>query len=410
MLEHRSGPDVLDFCNAENVADLVHRGATPEHVIHIKRFGVALPAPVAGDMAGWADKVRAAVATYKDEYRAYFERNNARVGGIKRMLDPMPRVFYVAGVGLFAAGPTKKAARVGADVAEATIAVIRNAEGIESFEALSEEDLFDIEYWSLEQVKLTKQAEKPLSRQVAVITGGAGGLGLAIAEALHAEGAEIALLDLAEDALQKEAARLGGVGLVCDVTKPEAVDAALADVARHFGGIDIVIERRCGLPGRPARCFEEVFPEGFRAELLGAPLYCPQRGPDHESPENWRCTGLQCLEAGGQSRPRLRPLRHVEGGVDGTDAQYAVEHGADGITSNAVNADRIRTGLMTDQMIEERSQARGISPESYMRGNLVRREVTAQDVAAAFVHLAKARTSTGAVLTVDGGNVGAMMR
>lgn len=90
--------------------------------------------------------------------------------------------------------------------------------------------------------------------------------------------------------------------------------------------------------------------------------------------------------------------------------QYAVEHGADGITSNAVNADRIRTGLMTDQMIEERSQARGISPESYMRGNLVRREVTARDVAAAFVHLAKARTSTGAVLTVDGGNVGAMMR
>jgi len=90
--------------------------------------------------------------------------------------------------------------------------------------------------------------------------------------------------------------------------------------------------------------------------------------------------------------------------------QYAIEHGASGITSNAVNADRIRTGLMTDEMVAARSKARGVSPEEYMRGNLIHREVLAEDVAAAFVHLAKARTSTGAVLTVDGGNVAAMMR
>src|SRR5271156_4348194 len=90
--------------------------------------------------------------------------------------------------------------------------------------------------------------------------------------------------------------------------------------------------------------------------------------------------------------------------------QYAIEHGAAGITSNAVNADRIRTGLMTEAMVAERSKARGLSAEEYMRGNLVRREVLGSDVAAAFVHLAKARTSTGAVLTVDGGNVAAMMR
>jgi NAD(P)-dependent dehydrogenase (short-subunit alcohol dehydrogenase family) len=90
--------------------------------------------------------------------------------------------------------------------------------------------------------------------------------------------------------------------------------------------------------------------------------------------------------------------------------QYAIEHGADGITANAVNADRIRTGLMTEEMVAERSRARGLTPEAYMRGNLVKREVTGADVAAAFVHLAKARVSTGAVVTVDGGNVAAMMR
>ncbi|NRP22611.1 4-formylbenzenesulfonate dehydrogenase TsaC1/TsaC2 [Ensifer adhaerens] len=412
VLEHRSGPEVLDFCNAENVADLAHRGnATPEHVIHIKRFGVALPAPIAGDMTAWAEKVRAAVAAYNDEYRAYFERNNARVGGIKRMLDPMPRVFYVAGVGLFAAGPSKKAARVGADVAEATIAVIRNAEGIESFEALSEEDLFDIEYWSLEQVKLTKQAEKPLSRQVAVITGGAGGLGLAIAEALHAEGAEIALLDLAEDALKKESARLGGIGLVCDVTKPEAVDAALADVARHFGGVDIVISNAgAAFQGALLDVSEEVFQKAFALNFWGHHYIARSAVRIMKAQKTGGALVFNVSKQAVNPGPDFGPYGTSKAALMALMRQYAVEHGADGITSNAVNADRIRTGLMTDQMIEERSQARGISPESYMRGNLVKREVTARDVAAAFVHLAKARTSTGAVLTVDGGNVGAMMR
>jgi len=90
--------------------------------------------------------------------------------------------------------------------------------------------------------------------------------------------------------------------------------------------------------------------------------------------------------------------------------QYAVEHGPDGITVNAVNADRIRTGLLTDEFVKERAKARGVTPEVYMRGNLLGREVKVADVAQAFVHLAKAKASTGAVLTVDGGNVAAMMR
>lgn len=192
ILEHRVNDDILDFCGAPGVADLVRRGnATPEHVIHIKRYGIALPRPVIGSLDAWAKGVKDAVATYVADYKAYFERNNARVGGIKKLLDPMPRVFYVEGVGLFAAGATQKSARICADVAEATIEVIRGAEGIDRFEALSEENLFDIEYWSLEQAKLTKQTEKPLTRQIAVVTGGAGGLGLAIAEQLKSQGAEL---------------------------------------------------------------------------------------------------------------------------------------------------------------------------------------------------------------------------
>ncbi|WP_104665953.1 bifunctional aldolase/short-chain dehydrogenase [Ensifer adhaerens] len=412
VLEHRASDAVLEFCNAQNASDLARRGnATPEHVIHIKRFGLVLPAPVAGETAAWAETVRAAVADYIAEYRAYFERNNALVGGNRKMLDPMPRVFYVAGVGLFAAGPSKKAARVGADVAEATINVIRNAEGIESFEALSEQDLFDIEYWSLEQVKLTKQVEKPLSRQVAVVTGGAGGLGLAIAEALRAEGAEIALIDLAEAAVKTEAARLGGLGLACDVTNPQAVDAALAGVAEHFGGVDIVISNAgAAFQGAMIKVSDELFQKAFALNFWGHHYIARAATKIMKAQGTGGALVFNVSKQAVNPGPDFGPYGTSKAALMALMRQYAVEHGADGITSNAVNADRIRTGLMTDQMVEERSRARGITPDAYMRGNLVHREVSARDVADAFVHLAKARASTGAVITVDGGNVAAMMR
>jgi len=412
VLEHRANEKVLDFCNAENVGSLTRRGnATPEHVLHIKRFGVALPAPLAGDLDGWARTVREAVATYLTEYKAYFERNNQRAGGGKRMLDAMPRVFYVAGIGLFAAGAARKNALVAADVAEATIDVITKAEGIESFEALSEADLFDIEYWSLEQAKLAKQVEKLLSRQVAVVTGGAGGLGLAVAEALKAEGAEIALIDIAEEALLREAKRLGGIGVACDVTNPAAVDAAIAKVVGRYGGVDILISNAgAAFQGKLVEVDEATFRKAFDLNFWSHHYVARavvkvmrRQGTGGALVFN---VSKQAVNPGadfgpyGTSKAALMALMR----------QYAVEHGSDGITANAVNADRIRTGLMTDKMVLERSKARGVTPEAYMRGNLVGREVTGADVAAAFVHLAKARTSTGAVISVDGGNVAAMMR
>jgi NAD(P)-dependent dehydrogenase (short-subunit alcohol dehydrogenase family) len=90
--------------------------------------------------------------------------------------------------------------------------------------------------------------------------------------------------------------------------------------------------------------------------------------------------------------------------------QYAIDYGAEGITSNAVNADRVRSGLLTDEMIASRSEARGVSEHDYMAGNLLGREVRAEDVADGFVSLALARKTTGAVLTVDGGNIAAALR
>ncbi|MCO5063299.1 MAG: bifunctional aldolase/short-chain dehydrogenase [Rhizobiaceae bacterium] len=412
VLTHRANAKVLDFCNAENLADLVRRGnATPEHVIHIKRFGLALPTPKGGELDKWADAVRQAVQDYAAEYTAYFERNNAKAGGIKKMLDPMPRAVYVPGVGIFTAGPTKKAANVCADVVEATIDVITKAEGIEAFEALDEQDLFNIEYWSLEQAKLAKAVEKPLTRQVAIVTGAASGLGLAVAEALKAEGAEIAMFDISEEALNREAKGLGALPVTCDVTDPRSVDAAVARVAEQFGGVDILISNAgAAFQGKLLSVDEATFRKAFDLNFWSHHYMARAAVRVMEKQGTGGAIVFNVSKQAVNPGADFGPYGTSKAALMALMRQYAIEHGASGITANAVNADRIRTGLMTDQMVLERSKARGLTPEAYMRGNLVAREVTGADVAAAFVHLAKARTSTGAVITVDGGNVAAMMR
>lgn len=412
VLEHRTNDLILDFCGAPDVADLVRRGnATPEHVIHIKRFGIALPAPQQNNLKGWSLAVQKAVADYVADYKSYFERNNLRNGGGKTMLDPMPRVFYVEGIGLFAAGPTQKAARVCADVAEATIDVIRGAEGIDRFEALSEDDLFDIEYWSLEQVKLAKQVEKPLTRQIAAVTGGAGGLGLAIAEVLQAQGAEVVLIDLDAERVAIEAKRLGCLSIACDLTADGAAGEAIAKVVETHGGIDILVSNAgAAFQGSLLDVDDKTFKAAFDLNFWS-----------HHYIARAAVTVMRQQNTGGAiifnvSKQAVNP--GADFGPYGTSKaalmalmrQYALEHATDGITVNAVNPDRIRTRLMTDAMVEERARARGVTPDVYMRGNLLGREVTANDVATAVLHLATVRASTGSVITVDGGNVAAMMR
>jgi len=411
VLAHRASDRVMHLCNATAAADLVSRGnATPEHVIRIKRAGLALPAP-STDLAAYKRLVQAAVARYVSKYEAYFARNNARVGGGKVMLDPMPRVFYVAGLGLFAAGPTDKEAQAAADVAEATVDVITRAEGIERFEPLPEADLFDIEYWSLEQAKLAKIVEKPLTRQVAIVTGSASGLGLSIVEALRAEGAEVAMLDIAAAPLAVAAKRVGGFAVPCDLTDPAAVDAAVASVAERFGGVDIVVSNAgAAFQGRMADVPDAVMQQAFAINFWAHHYLARAAVRVMEAQGTGGALLFNVSKQAVNPGPEFGPYGTSKAALMALMRQYAVECGAAGITSNAVNADRIRTGLMTDAMVAARSNARGLTPEEYMRGNLVHREVLGSDVANAFVHRARARATSGAVLTVDGGNVAAMMR
>jgi rhamnose utilization protein RhaD (predicted bifunctional aldolase and dehydrogenase)/NAD(P)-dependent dehydrogenase (short-subunit alcohol dehydrogenase family) len=412
VLTFRASPAILDFCNAKNAADLASSGnATPDHVLHIKRKGVALPAPEIGKLDAFAAELDAALADYVADYRAYFERNNARVGGDRIMLDPLPRVFYVAGLGIVAAGASAKGAKISADIAEATVDVIAKAEGLHGWVPLPEAEIFDVEYWSLEQAKLAKQTEKPLSGQIAVVTGGASGLGLAVVEALRDEGAEVAILDIASDAVAAAAKSVGGLGLVCDVTDAQAVDRSVAEAVKAFGGVDILISNAgAAFQGSLAKVSDEVFEKAFALNFWAHHYVARATVRVMEIQRTGGALVFNVSKQAVNPGPDFGPYGTSKAALMALMRQYAVEHGASGITSNAVNADRIRTGLLTDQMVTERSKARSVTPETYMRGNLLQREVLASDVAAAFVHLAKARTSTGAVLTVDGGNVAAMMR
>ncbi len=412
ILEHRSGPRVLDYVNGGDLARYSRAGvATPDHVIRTKPWPLIVPAPEAGRLDAFAAEARKAVEKYQADYRAYFERHNARAILKKKQLDPMPRVILVPGLGMFGLGATAKDARIAADIAETCISVVSDAESTGRFESISEAEIFDMEYWSLEQAKLGKSAEKPLARQVAVVTGAGGVIGAAIASALKREGAEVVLLDLNADAARAAAKKIGGLGLECDVTSRASVDKAFDAAVGTYGGVDIVASNAgAAWQGRIGEVDDATLRKSFELNFFA-----------HQSVAQAAVRVMRAQATGGallfnvskqavNPGPNFGPYGLPKAATLALMRQYAVDYGQDGITSNAVNADRIRSGLLTDEMVKSRSKARGLSERDYMAGNLLGREVRAEDVAEAFLSLALARKTTGAVLTVDGGNIAAAMR
>src|SRR5260370_14609538 len=226
ILEFRATPAILAFVNGAELARYSQAGVvTPDHTIRTKNWPVLLRVPEEGRMDSFKRSAHKAVFGFVERYKDYFTRNNARVGSIKRMLDPLPRVALLPGLGLFGLGRTKKDAKIAADIAEAAIATITDAEAIGRFESISEADMFDMEYWSVEQAKLGTAKELPLAGQIAAITGGAGVIGAATAKAFAAAGAEIAVLDVDETAAQATAKAIGVAALAarCGVADPPPV-------------------------------------------------------------------------------------------------------------------------------------------------------------------------------------------
>jgi rhamnose utilization protein RhaD (predicted bifunctional aldolase and dehydrogenase)/NAD(P)-dependent dehydrogenase (short-subunit alcohol dehydrogenase family) len=407
VLDLRNGDAVLDVLNRPDIADLATRGtASPDHVIRIKGRPLVLGAD--DDDAA----IGAKVAAYAEAYAGYFDRQNARVGGDRTMLSPLPNLVWIPGTGLVGIGRTAGAASIAADLGEQNLRVASVGEDRGGFRPIGEDDLFDMEYWSLEQAKLGKAKAPPFAGRIVMVTGGAGAIGLATARAFAAEGAEIVLVDHDAGALETARAALGkGAAIALDVTDPDAGAQAVAAAVRHFGGLDILVSNAgAATQGALADLTEDQLRASFELNFFA-----------HDRFARAAIAVFRAQGGGGQvlfnvSKQAVNPGRNF--GAYGLPKaatffllrQLALEHGGDGIRVNGVNADRIRSGLLTEEMIGQRAAARGKDAATYMAGNLLGLEVEAQHVAQAFVALAKAERTTAHVMTVDGGNIEAALR
>ena len=414
ILDFRTGPDIMNFVGGADIARYSQAGVvTPDHTIRTKNWPLVVAAPANGKADDFKRAAHAAVKAFIGRYEDYFTRQNARVGGIKKALDPLPRVALVPGLGLFGLGRSKKDARIAADLAQCAVEVIADAEAIGRFESISEAEMFDMEYWSLEQAKLSAAAEKPLAGQIAVITGAGGTIGAATAKAFARAGAEVALLDLDEGAAAARAKELGGAALAvkCDVTDANSVSAAFERVVEAFGGVDIVVSNAgAAWQGRIGEVPEAVLRQSFELNFYGHQRVAQAAVKIMLAQGTGGCLLFNVSKQAVNPGPNFGPYGLPKAATLFLVRQYALDYGADGIRANAVNADRIRSGLLTDDFIAERAKARGLSENDYLRGNLLGREVTADDVAQAFLHQALELKTTGDVTTVDGGNIAAAMR
>src|SRR5262252_7391406 len=349
ILDFRASPAILNFVNGAELARYGQAGVvTPDHTIRTKNWPLVTIAPARDSMDDFKRAAQAAVSDFCERYKAYFARENARAGGIKRPLDPLPRVALVPGLGLFGLGRSKEDAKIAADLAQCAVEVITDAEAIGRFESISEAQMFDMEYWPLEQVKLGSAAEKPLAGEIAVITGGGGTIGRATAKAFAAAGAEVALLDCDERAAADAAKAIGAAALAvkCDVTAAASVGEAFARVVAAFGGVDIVVSNAgAAWQGRIGEVDEDLLRQSFELNFYGHQRVAQAAVKIMLAQGTGGCLLFNVSKQAVNPGPNFGPYGLPKAATLFLVRQYAVDYGAAGIRANAVNADRVRSGL-----------------------------------------------------------------
>ena len=245
--EVRSTPEMVEASRSKEAPDLCRSGAlTPDHIIWTKNRAVYIES-VPEDDESLRSLVKQEVDSYIKDYDRYFETHSATQGTKSEKLDPYPRIFLVAGIGLVALGLTRKAARIAADIAERTLQAKLRSQALGQYLPLDESHAFDMEYWGLQQKKLVKTAP-PLQGQVAVVTGGGGAIGLGIADRLLAAGALVVICDIEETRLKKVHSILTRKydeslveQMVFDVTDYPSVERAFCEISGRVGGIDLLV-------------------------------------------------------------------------------------------------------------------------------------------------------------------------
>ena len=325
------------------------------------------------------------------------------------MLDPYPRLILVKGIGIFSTGPTFKDAKIAMDVGLNSLSVILQAAKFGNFKSIPEKEIFRMEYWPLELAKIKNSSQK-LKGQVAVVTGGLGGIGYVTAQKFKAEGADVIIIDIISPKDIKQ--DISGMNYIkCDITNENKIRDVFKQISSVYGGVDILISN-AGFATVESleKLTKQQFDKSFDLNLF-AHHYFVKHGVEIMKRQKTRGVVLFNI-----SKQAVNPGKNyaayglTKAALLFLMKQYVTEYSDYGIRFNGVNADRIRSGLMTDDMITKRSKARGLTIKQYMSGNLLKQEVKAIDVADAFYHLALSYKSTASVITVDGGNLESSFR
>ena len=411
IVNFRSNKKLNYFINGKNIENYSVKGtATPDHVIRVKPFPLIItpkPNSTLEEFKKLADKK---FIKYRKRYIKYFNKNKKKVREKKLILDTSPRVILVQNIGLFSVGDNFNASKIAGDLTETNARVISSVEETSKYKFISEKDIFDVEYWSLEQAKI-KKAKKELQGHIVVITGSSGAIGSATYKIFKSHGAEIILLDYNLKKVKEMKSKVNDLCIHCDVRDKNSVKKAFKLICEKYGGIDILISNAgTATGGSIAEVEDKVLRQSFEDNFFSH-QNCASEAIKIMKKQNINgCLLFNISKQSVNPGKNFGPYGLPKSALLNLCKQYALDYGSIGIRSNGVNADRIRSGLLNDRMIKSRAKAREVTSEEYMKGNLLLEEVKAEDVAKAFFHLATSKKTTGAVLTVDGGNIAASMR
>jgi len=411
IVNYRLNKDLKYFMNGKNVRSYSSKGtATPDHVIRVKPFPLIITPKKNSSINDFKLTAKKAFDNYRKKYIHYFNVNKKKVKDKKVMLDTSPRVVFVQNVGMFSIGKDLNGAKIAGDLTDTNAKVIASVEETSTYKFIPEKDLFDVEYWSLEQAKIKKQ-KKLLEGNVVVITGSTGAIGFATYKMFKNYGAEVVLLDYNLEKIKDLQSKVKDLCIHCDVRNKKSVKKAFDQICEKYGGVDILISNAgTAITGSIAEIDDKILRQSFEDNFFSHQNCASEAIKIMKKQNTNGCLLFNISKQSVNPGKNFGPYGLPKSALLSLCKQYAVDYGSYGIRSNGVNADRIRSGLMTDKMIKARAKARSVTTTDYMKGNLLLDEVKAEDVAKAFFHLAVSKKTTGAVLTVDGGNIAASLR
>ncbi|RKZ69988.1 MAG: bifunctional aldolase/short-chain dehydrogenase [Gammaproteobacteria bacterium] len=395
--------EAASFASLEDVDSISTRGPlTPDHIIRTKQLPLIIQNDTTSN-ATVADITE--VDDYAAAYQAYFDRN---ANDLQTCLDHAPRWAVWKNVGLLSFGTSLQEAEIISDISRHTIKAIQLAEKLGGWQALAEKDLFDMEYWELEQAKLNKNKTRAeFQGKVALVTGAASGIGKACVDMLLDKGAAVAALDI-NPAIKGLFSKDEVLEITCDVSQDAELKNAVAETIRRFGGLDILVTNAGVFTANES--IEEMNEDTWELSM-DINLTSHQRLMKHCIPFLRHGIDPAIVIIASKNVPAPGPgasaYSAAKAGLTQLARVAAFELGKDNIRVNTIHPNAVfDTGVWTDEMLQGRAKSYGMSVDQYKANNVLHTAVTSTNVADMVCAMAGetfAKT-TGSQVPVDGGN------